>query len=46
MSVRDAFDRYVAVWAKLGEDDDAGAVHDELKALVADDVVYVGECNG
>lgn len=46
MSVRDAFDRYVAVWAKLGEDDDAGAVRDELNALVADDVVYVDVPSG
>ena len=46
MSVRDAFERYVAVWAKHGEDDESGAVAEEIKALVAHDLVYVDVPSG
>lgn len=46
MSVRDAFERYVAVWAMHGEDDESGAVAEEIKALVAHDLVYVDVPSG
>ena len=45
MSVRDVFERYVAVWSNHGEGG-FELVRDELKALVADDVVYVDMPSG
>lgn len=45
MSVRDVFERYVAVWSDHGEGG-FELVCDELKDLVADDVVYVDVPSG
>ena len=44
--IRDAFDNYVSVWSRHGQDDDAGAVARELKRLVSDDMVYVDVPSG